>query len=205
MALSPDMLVAFAETIADQPLLLACALALATLVTEDGTLIAGSLMVGAGIAAAPVVITALALGIAAGDIGLYGLGALAQKSRFLRKRLPIRKVRRFRRWLDGKATPVLFVSRFLPGTRLPTYLTFGFLKMPLIHFSGVMAVAATVWVTVMVLFVSQIQQAAANIAPEVGLFAGLLVAVLAIILAHRFIRRSTLGTAIAAQTRPTQD
>ncbi|MFC4349325.1 DedA family protein [Kordiimonas lipolytica] len=193
MTITPDTLLALAEELANQPLLLACVLALATLVTEDGTLIAGSLMVGAGMATAPFVIAAVAFGIAAGDVGLYGIGAAAQKSRWLRKRLPLRKAREFRRWLEGRSTPVLFASRFLPGTRLPTYLTFGFLRMPLLHFTLVMSVAAMVWVTLMVFFVSEVQKAVAHLGGWAGITAGILVAVGLIMLSHRLVRKSRYG------------
>ncbi|WP_286829762.1 MULTISPECIES: DedA family protein [Kordiimonas] len=190
MTITPDTLLAMAEGLANQPLMLACVLALATLVTEDGTLIAGSLMVGAGLASAPFVIAAVAFGIAAGDVGLYGLGAAAQKSRWLKRRLPLRKTRDFRRWLEGKSTPVLFASRFLPGTRLPTYLTFGFLRLPLMHFTLVMSVAALVWVTLMVLFVSHVQKAVAHLGGWAGITAGVLVAAGLIMLSHRLVRKS---------------
>lgn len=190
MTITPDTLLTMAEGLAGQPLMLACVLALATLVTEDGTLIAGSLMVGAGIASAPLIIAAVAFGIAAGDVGLYGLGALAQKSRWLRRRLPLRKARDFRRWLAGRSTPVLFASRFLPGTRLPTYLTFGFLRMPLLHFIMVMSVAAMVWVSLMVFFVSEVQKAVAHLGGWAGMTAGIIVAVGLIMLSHRLVRRS---------------
>ncbi|NVJ99865.1 MAG: VTT domain-containing protein [Alphaproteobacteria bacterium] len=190
MTITPDTIWAWAEGVAQEPLLLALVLALATLVTEDGTLITGSLLVGAGMASATLVISAVAIGIAAGDVGLYGLGALAQKSRWLRRRLPLRKARDFRRWLEGRSTPVLFVSRFLPGTRLPTYLTFGFLRMPLLHFTLVMSVAAAVWVSLMVLFVSEVQKAAATFGGPAGVAAAILVALGAIIATHKLVRRS---------------
>lgn len=193
MNITPDILIGWAESLAHEPVMLACLLALATLVTEDGTLIAGSLMVGAGIAPAPLVIGAVAFGIAAGDVGLYGIGALARRIRWLKRRLPIKKARQARRWLKGKSTPLLFASRFLPGTRLPTYLTFGFLRMPLLHFILVMSAAAAVWVSLMVFFISEVQKAVAHLGGWAGLSAGVLVAVFLIMLSHRIVRKSRYG------------
>ena len=190
MTFTPDLVMEWADQLVDQPLMLAALLALATLLTEDGTLIAGSLLVGAGLISAPLAIAALAFGIAAGDVGLYGFGWLARESRFLRRRLPLRKARALRQWLRGKTTPVLFFSRFLPGTRLPTYLTFGFLRMGLVHFTWVMSVAALVWVTAMVLFVSQIQQAFSTFGSAAGIIAGIAFALLLIFLAQRVVRRT---------------
>jgi membrane protein DedA with SNARE-associated domain len=193
--LTPDTVIAWAQSLVHDPLLLACVLALSTLLTEDGALIAGSLLVGSGMVAAPLAISALAVGITAGDVGLYGLGALARQSRFLRSRLPLRKAAHLKRWLVGKQTLVLFFSRFVPGTRLPTYLAFGFLRLPLVHFTLVMAAAASVWVTGMVLFVSETQKAFSGFGSAPALGAGLLVACLVIMLARRLARGSRYADA----------
>ncbi|MBL4836824.1 MAG: VTT domain-containing protein, partial [Kordiimonadaceae bacterium] len=143
----------------NDPWMLAALLAVATLATEDGALVAGSLLVGSDMASSGIVIPALTFGIAAGDVGLYGLGWTARTNSFLRKRLPVKKSRPLRRWLKDRETSVLFFSRFTPGTRLITYVTFGFLRLSLLRFTVVMTLAATVWVSVMVYFVSEIQQA----------------------------------------------
>lgn len=193
-----ETVIAWAETLVHDPLMLAVALAMSTFLTEDGTLIAGSLLVGSGMTPAPLAITAIAFGITLGDIGLYGLGALARKNRFLRSRLPLKRAASLKRWLDGKRTPVLFFSRFLPGTRLPTYLAFGFLRLPLLHFSLVMAVASAVWVTLMVLFVSETQKAFAGFGTIPAIGTALLVAFLVIALARRLAKRSNLANASQA-------
>lgn len=201
----PETVIAWTEALVHDPLLLAAVLALSTLLTEDGTLIAGSLLVGSGMAPAPLAITAIALGITLGDVGLYGLGALARKSRFLRSRLPLKRAAGLKRWLRGKRTPVLFFSRFLPGTRLPTYLAFGFLRLPLMHFSVVMALASAVWVTAMVLFVSEIQKAFAGLGTVPAVAAGLVVAFLVIALARRAAQRSKFAEVSRAATPSTDN
>ncbi len=189
-----ETVLTWAEALVHDPLMLAVALALSTFLTEDGTLIAGSLLVGSGMTPAPLAITAIALGITLGDIGLYGLGALARKSRFLRSRLPLKRAAGLKKWLDGKRTPVLFFSRFLPGTRLPTYLAFGFLRLPLLHFSLVMAAASTIWVTLMVLFVSETQKAFAGFGTIAAIGTALLVAFLVMALARRLAKGSHIVT-----------
>lgn len=189
----PETVITWVETLVHDPVMLAVALALSTFLTEDGTLIAGSLLVGSGMAPAPLVITAIALGITLGDIGLYGLGSLARKSRFLRSRLPLRRAASLKKWLNGKRTPVLFFSRFLPGTRLPTYLTFGFLRLPLLHFSLVMAAASAIWVTLMVLFVSETQKAFAGLGTIPAIGTALLAAFLVMVLARRLAKRSHIA------------
>lgn len=169
---------------------MAIALAIATLVSEDAALITGSLLVGNEMASPGLAIVALAFGIAAGDVGLYGLGAFAKQSRFLRKRLPVRKARSLKRWLEKRQTAVLFSSRFLPGTRLPTYLTFGFFGLSLARFTIVMTVAATVWVSAMVLFVSQIQQLLSEFGNTAGIIGGIVFAFAFVVVIPFLIRKS---------------
>jgi membrane protein DedA with SNARE-associated domain len=135
-------------------------------------------------------IFALTFGIAAGDVGLYGLGALAKQSRFLRKRLPLRKARSLKSWLEKRQTAVLFSSRFLPGTRLPTYVTFGFFGLSLTRFTIVMSVAAIVWVSGMVLFVSQIQQLLSELGSTVGIIGGIVFAFAFVVVIPFLIRKS---------------
>nr|WP_281500566.1 VTT domain-containing protein [Kordiimonas marina] len=162
-------------------------------------------MVGSDMASPVLAISALAFGIAAGDVGLYGIGWTAREFRFLRKRLPIRRTRKLRGWLDARKTPVLFCSRFLPGTRLPTYLTFGFLRLSLNHFVSVMTIAALVWVTFMVLFVSSAQRLLAPLHGGAGLIAGLAVAILMITLSHQLVKRSRLNISIDSADAPHDD
>ena len=173
----------------DNPLMLAGLLALATFATEDGALVAGSLLVGAGMASPALIISALAVGILVGDVGLYGLGWSARENAFLRKRLPVKKSRPLRRWLKERETSVLFFSRFTPGTRLITYVTFGFLKLSLPRFTIVMSLAAILWVSAMVLFVSEIQQAFASLGTGTAVGIAFASAVFFIILVPRVIKR----------------
>lgn len=194
MDLSPENIIHLLESLAHDPLLLGLALAVATFATEDGTLIAGSILVGMGIVSPLFAITAIAAGILIGDIGLYGLGWTARDNNYLRKKLPIGKTRKLRRWLKGKETGVLFFSRFTPGTRLVTYLTFGFLKLSFTRFILVMGGAAIIWVTAMVLFVSEIQQTFAEYGNTASIAAAILVAIALIILVPRFIKKSGLST-----------
>lgn len=198
MDFSVDTLMAWLEASAGDPWMLGAALALATLATEDGALIAGSLLVGAGITTPLLAITALAFGITAGDIALYGAGWSARSSRFLRRHLPVKKSRGLRRWLKGKETTILFFSRFTPGTRLITYVTFGFLKLSLIRFTIVMTIASVIWVTGMVLFVSEIQKTFSAYGGWVGALAGLAFALGGITILRAYLKKKQL-----APTMPT--
>jgi membrane protein DedA with SNARE-associated domain len=196
MNLSVDTLMAWLQASAGNPWMLAAALALATLATEDGTLIVGSLLVGSGIASPSLVIAALAFGITVGDIGLYAAGWGARSNKFLRKRLPVKKSRGLRRWLNGKETAILFFSRFMPGTRFVTYVTFGFLKLSLVRFASVMTIASIIWVTMMVLFISEIQKAFTSYGGWIGATAGVTVALGAIFALRVYLIRTKLAPSI---------
>jgi len=197
--LSVETLMNWLEASAADPLMLGAALALATLATEDGALIAGSLLVGSGIATPLFAISALAFGILAGDIALYGAGWSARSSSFLRKHLPVKKSRGLRRWLIGKETAILFFSRFTPGTRLVTYVTFGFLKLSFVRFVIVMTIAAVLWVTGMVLFISEIQQAFAAYGVWIGAAAGAGFAFAGVYLLRLYLTTKKLAPSLADQ------
>ncbi len=199
MNVSVDTIMTWLETSAGNPWLLATALALATLATEDGALIAGSLLVGSGVTTPIIAVTALAVGITAGDIGLYGAGWSARSSKFLRKYLPVKKSRGLRRWLKGKETTVLFASRFMPGTRLVTYVTFGFLKLSFVRFTLVMTIASVLWVTGMVLFISEIQKAFATYGDWIGALIAAIFFVGIMILIRLLMARQKLAPALANQ------
>lgn len=61
------------------------------------------------------------VGIILGDCGLYFIGLGSRKVPFLKKRFPIKKTP-----APKKFDSFLLLTRFLPGTRLPTYLYCGF-------------------------------------------------------------------------------
>lgn len=181
---------------AHDPMSLAIALALSTLITEDGALVAGSLLVGSSVASPLLIIAALALGIVGGDIALYCAGWTASEFRWLKRRLPLKKAKKLRNWIRGREALILFFSRFMPGTRLVTYVTFGFLRLSLLQFTVVMSVAAIIWVTAIVMFISEIQRALAGIGTiPASIIAGLS-AITLIIIVPKFIRKSRHATSL---------
>ena len=142
---------------------------LATYFSEDGALVAGSLLVANASADAALVASALISGILSGDFGLYLLGYGARQSRHIRRYLPAQKIIKFRRWISPRGATkkrekikqkqhiLLFFSRFMPGTRMPLYLTYGFLKLSPLAFLVTLALAGSVWVFTMLYFLNQIQ------------------------------------------------
>jgi membrane protein DedA with SNARE-associated domain len=91
----------------------------------------------------------LYVGIVLGDLGLYGLGWLSARVRWIARLLPPHRKEAIRAWLNGRVFKVVLVSRFLPGLRLPTYTTCGFLGADLRQFTLAAVVATTCWTSLL--------------------------------------------------------
>ena len=98
---------------------------------------------------APLALAALYAGIVLGDLGLYGLGRLATFVPAIRRWLPPQRQEAVRAWIDGRVFRVVLVSRFLPGLRLPTYTTCGFVGANLRQFALAAVLATSVWTTLL--------------------------------------------------------
>jgi len=131
-------------------LLASIAIILLSFVSEDAATVSSTVSLFSGPLTWPLAFAACFLGIWLGDLGLYGL------ARYLGK--PILQSDWVGRFADGavvescqkkfnqRGSLALFVSRFVPGTRLPTYLAAGLLSMPAGRFSLVTGLAAFVWI-----------------------------------------------------------
>jgi membrane protein DedA with SNARE-associated domain len=125
----------------------------ATFVLEDAATVGAGLLLAAGSISWPAAFTACFLGIWLGDAGLYALARFAGRNWF--ERSPLRKfsakVARSEQWFAERGTPILIFSRLVPGTRLPTYLAAGFLRLPAPRFLFITGAAAFVWTFVILL------------------------------------------------------
>ena len=128
----------------------------ATFVLEDAAAIGAGLLLAAGQISWPAAFTACFLGIWLGDVGLYSLARFAGREWFERSYFKkySTKVVRSEKWFTERGTLILIFSRVIPGTRLPTYLAAGFLRVPLPRFLFVTGAAAFVW-TFIILFLTQ--------------------------------------------------
>jgi membrane protein DedA with SNARE-associated domain len=131
------------------PWLQGLALILGTFVLEDAAKVAGAMGVQAGKIALPVAISALYVGIVLGDFGLYGLGRLASAFAWARRLVPPQRQDLSRRWLEKHVFKVVFVSRFLPGARLPTYTACGFLHANFRKFALAAVGATLIWTSML--------------------------------------------------------
>ncbi|MBY0458560.1 MAG: VTT domain-containing protein [Gemmataceae bacterium] len=153
--MSPDALLA--AVAAAPPLLAVAALALATLGSEDLTCVSAGVLVGAGGLDPWVALGGCLGGILVGDYGVWALGRWGGRTVLgsrLGRAVPPHRLDEVRAWLGrhGAATAVL--SRFLPGTRVPTFFAAGASGVPAGRFLLWAAVAAVVWVPALVLAVA---------------------------------------------------
>jgi membrane protein DedA with SNARE-associated domain/pimeloyl-ACP methyl ester carboxylesterase len=129
-------------------------LAFATLVSEDLTCISAGVLAAQGRASFTLVAVACLVGIFVGDILLYlagrwlGRPALARAP--LRWFVSAKAVERSSAWFDREGLKVIFLSRFLPGARLPTYMAAGVLRTSFWRFTLYFLIAAAVWTPALV-------------------------------------------------------
>ncbi len=128
-------------------------IALATLVSEDLTCIAAGLLVAQGSLGFVEAAAACFVGIFFGDLMLYGLGRLGRP---WLGRAPLKwfvteaDIDRSTRWFKQRGSLVIFLSRFLPGTRLPTYVSAGVLRTNVGWFALNLLIPVAVWTPLLV-------------------------------------------------------
>ena len=121
------------------------AIVLGTFILEDAATAAAAIAVQSGAVSLPVALGALYIGIVLGDIGLYGLGRLAALVPWAERLIPPQRQDRGRAWLERHVFKVVFVARFLPGVRLPTYTACGFLGASFRKFIAAAVGATLIW------------------------------------------------------------
>jgi membrane protein DedA with SNARE-associated domain len=131
------------------PLTQAAAIILGTFILEDAATVLAAMQVGDGSLSGPLALASLYVGIALGDLGLYGLGWLAARLPPIARLLPPRRNEVIRAWIDGRIFRVVLVSRFLPGLRLPAYTTCGFVRADLRQFALAVVIATICWTSML--------------------------------------------------------
>jgi membrane protein DedA with SNARE-associated domain len=133
-----------------QVLLASTAIVLLSFISEDAATISSSLSLFGGPITWPLGFAACFAGIWLGDLGLYSLarcfGKPILKSRWIARFADATAIERCQIKFNNHASLTLLASRFVPGTRLPTYLAAGLLSMPLTKFAAVTAFGALVWI-----------------------------------------------------------
>src|SRR5271166_5374889 len=132
-----------------QTLLQFLAILLGTFVLEDAATVMAAMRAEEGGIGIPVALLALYAGIVIGDLGLYGLGALARRAPPIRRWLPDERTRPARNWLRARVFRVVLISRFLPGMRLPTYTACGYFGANIKLLALAAIVATLIWTSLL--------------------------------------------------------
>ena len=128
-----------------EPWVIAVVLALTTLLVEDLAIAAGVALATQGAISWGLSFTAVAGGIAAGDIGLYALGLAATRVPWLQRRFVGSRSQWAHAQIVRRLPSAVLLARVVPGLRLATYTTCGFVRVPLAPFSLWVVVAVLLW------------------------------------------------------------
>lgn len=146
----PVISVAALLALAGQNLMLqAVVIVLGTFVLEDAATVLAAMHAQAGGVPIPLALCALYAGIVLGDLGLYLLGHLSAKVPWVARIIPPHRMRQGRDWLEGRVFQVVFISRFIPGARLPTYTACGFLGANWRRFALAAVIATLIWTSLL--------------------------------------------------------
>jgi membrane protein DedA with SNARE-associated domain len=144
-----DWFVPYLSKLSEQPVAQGVLAALATFVLEDPTTVGCGLLVADGRMAFLTALLGVWLGIAVGDVGLFGLGRLAGPRVIGRGPLRKERVDRASAWFNNNLVLAILVSRFVPGMRFPTYVGAGVLKASFLRFTVVAVAASLVWTSLL--------------------------------------------------------
>ncbi|MEP7363603.1 MAG: VTT domain-containing protein [Acidobacteriota bacterium] len=129
-------------------------IALATLVSEDLTCVATGLLVAQGRMGFIEGTLACLTGIFLGDLALFAAGRFigrpALRWRPLARVVSEERIERGTRWLAERGLSVIFLSRFMPGLRLPTYFAAGLLRTRTATFALYFLLASAIWTPLLV-------------------------------------------------------
>jgi membrane protein DedA with SNARE-associated domain len=132
-----------------QPLFQAVAIILGTFILEDAATVLAAMQASDGRLSAALALGSLYIGIILGDLWLYGMGRIAARIPAVRRWLPPQRAEVVRAWLGGRVFRVVLVSRFLPGMRLPSYTTCGFVGADLRQFALAVVIATICWTSLL--------------------------------------------------------
>lgn len=130
-------------------------IAAATLISEDLACIAAGLLAARSIISPLEAVVASGLGIYVGDILLYltgyliGLKALHHPP--LKWFATEHRVQQCRTLFESRGLGLIFMSRFLPGTRTATFLAAGLVRVNLVKLLVVFGLAVLIWTPILVL------------------------------------------------------
>src|SRR5690349_11667940 len=124
-------------------------LALGTLVSEDGTSISAGLLAGNGQVTLVSAVAACAIGVYVGDLALWLAGRILGQRLlsfpWISRAVDPEALAALGATLDAHLAAAVLASRFLPGTRLPTYVAAGIWGRRPLAFAGWSLLAVLIW------------------------------------------------------------
>ncbi|KAA8389517.1 hypothetical protein FOH24_08185 [Acetobacter tropicalis] len=141
----PDSLEHFLAATTAYPAVQVLIVILATFILEDAATVLTAIQVKLHALGPFEALIALYVGIVLGDVGLYGMGYLAARWAPARRWVNTPERDMQRQWLTEKLFKVVFISRFIPGTRLPLYTACGFFNAGLRTFTLATLAATLIW------------------------------------------------------------
>lgn len=157
-----------------------------TFVSEDLTTIAAGLMVAQGRVELLPAAAACALGVYVGDLGLFLAGRWFGRPMVERRPLSWMvtpaALDRASEWFQRQGIKAIFLSRLMPGLRLPTYFAAGLVKTRFSLFALYFLVAVAVWTPLLVGFAAWVGDEAGPLIERWGVLAAvaLLVGILVV-------------------------
>ncbi|NNE68132.1 MAG: hypothetical protein HKN33_16330 [Pyrinomonadaceae bacterium] len=125
-----------------------------TFLTEDGACLAAGALAGQGHISFLFAVSACFAGIFVGDVGLYLIGRASGRSlsrnAIFKRFVSDETLLNASEWLEKRGVAAIFISRFVAGLRLPTYLAAGFLKTSFLKFVFYFIIAAAIWTPLLV-------------------------------------------------------
>lgn len=130
------------------------ALALGTLISEDGASISAGLLAGNGDVPLASAVAACALGVYVGDLALWLAGRMMGHRLlaipWISRATDRAALASLGATLDSRLGLAVFASRFLPGTRLPMYVAAGIWGRRPLAFAGWSMLAVVLWTPLLV-------------------------------------------------------
>ena len=167
-------------------------LVVGTFITEDLTTIAAGLLVAQGRIDFVPAVLACSFGVYVGDLGLFlagrWLGRPVVERRPLSWFVTPEAIERASGWFQRKGLKAIFLSRLMPGLRLPTYFAAGVLKTRFWTFALYFLIAVLVWTPLLALFAVWLGAPALELFERWGALALVLVLV-AILVTERVVIR----------------
>jgi membrane protein DedA with SNARE-associated domain len=144
------------------PELVSLSIILAAFISEDAATLTAATLAAMKTVEPRVAFVSSVAGIWLGDLGLYAIarryGRATIESKWMNRIISPEAIAKGERWFGRNGAIGLFLSRCVPGTRLPMSLAAGTLRMSPLRFAGIGAAGALVWVTANFLIVSFFRQ-----------------------------------------------